>query len=193
MATTKKKAPLKKPTKKKDIPKCQPNDKVKPQGKFESDEILQPSEKCNEVLQNTTKERKPTANQIAYQALRTAGLNHYRATKELGLSSGYGYGDKGVSKKNYGEAIAKLMPTSLKVIKSLSKGEPVGEMADIKGSDVIAANKMIWDRVAPVTSEAPVVQHQSFTQVNFNIIPTTQSSINNPSIDVSILPVNDSK
>jgi len=153
------KPPVKLNAKEKDIlPECQPEDKVEPGGKIGSDKRI--------------KQKKLTANQIAYQLLRENGLSKYTATKELGLAPSYGtYMDKAL-KINYMDKIAALMPRSVKTIKSLSMGQPVGEMADIKGSDVIAANKMIWDRAAPIVQDIPISNANSFTQININLNST---------------------
>lgn len=127
-------------------------------------------QKLTEMKEINPKPLKPTANQIAYDLLRSQGLNSHRASKELGISKSYGHLLEHRTGKTWTDAIANLMPKSLKVIKKLSAGEPVGQMADIKGSDVIAANKMIWDRVAPIQSEAPQVSGNSFTQININVL-----------------------
>ena len=150
----------KKRAKKEDIVRYQPDKKVEPEGEIGSEKPGKP--------------KRMTANQIAYQTLRATGLNHYKSCQELGLSKGYGYDGIKVAKKDYGDKIAALMPRSLKVIKSLSMGQPVGEMADIKGSDVIAANKMIWDRAAPIVQDTPISNTNSFTQININLNSITE-------------------
>lgn len=149
----------------KDIPKPQVKGKVKPKGRIGSP-MVEP-----EVIPavKTVKPMKMTANQIAYEALRSAGVNHYQTTKQLGLSKGYGYDTNGPAKKSYATMVEQLMPRSIKIIKQLAQGQSVGAVEEVKGSDVIAANKMIWDRVLPVVKHNGPVSLPTFINVNINL------------------------
>lgn len=122
-----------------------------------------------EVPQKEVTPLRITEKQVKYAMHRHNGLSMSKAEDAAGIARGYGVQ---IERKlsGYGNAIEKLMPASIRVIKKLSSGHKVGEMEDIKGSDVIAANKMIWDRVAPIQSEAPQVSGSSFTQININVL-----------------------
>ncbi|OGP64986.1 MAG: hypothetical protein A3K22_02080 [Deltaproteobacteria bacterium RBG_16_42_7] len=110
--------------------------------------------------------KKMTANQMAYHLLRESGLNASQATSQLGLSRSFGTLEKRKGQRNYIDAIEKLAPKAIQSLKKISQGQLVGEMADIKGSDVNKACEAILDRVVPIVKSSDSPVNISFTQIN---------------------------
>ena len=83
---------------------------------------------------------------IILDALAKQGFNDSQAAKLMGIAASYPAALK--DKRDKG-LLAPLANIARKSVKSLAKGQLVGQMDSIKGSDVLGACNAILDRVAP--------------------------------------------
>ena len=132
------------------------------------------------------KTMKMTANQIAYDVLRQQGLSKHQASKQLGLSSGYGQYTEKVTKKNYEDEIAKLAPKGLKNLKKLIDAVPYGSMIEVKDSTSLAAIKEVMDRVAPKKTINESNNLHTFIEVKVDMNRYQEKAINTN--DINSLP-----
>lgn len=85
--------------------------------------------------------------QIAFNALRQTGLSIAKAGKLVGYESNHVYR---LDKKRRAVILDTLAPKAKKAIANTLKGEKTGNAEKPKTSDVLAASKMVMDRVQPV-------------------------------------------
>lgn len=110
-----------------------------------------------------------TPKQGYYLSLREKGLNQYQAVKKSGISKGYGSLLDKSMKPQVVEKFENLTNLLAKNTKKLASGKPVGEMKEIKGSDVLGALRLIKDVVLPAAgTQVNVNTAPSFFQINAN-------------------------
>ncbi len=90
---------------------------------------------------------------IAFFALRKEGHTVKEACKVLGYNTRTGYYlDKKVRDGDLTDDY--WLSLAAKAMKNVLKGKPFGEVGEIKGSDVMAALKMIYDRKQPAVKRS---------------------------------------
>lgn len=86
---------------------------------------------------------------LIIEALEKEGYSAYQAAQILGVSNQLAYR---IDKQMRQGLLTPLVKKARKSIGMLVDGQPVGEMEEVKGSDVIGAAKMIMDRVEPIVN-----------------------------------------
>lgn len=96
---------------------------------------------------------------IIIQALNKEGFNDNQASKLLAVSRAR---VSQINKKARSGVLTPLVHKAKKSIGLLVEGKAVGDMKDIKGSDVIAAAKMVMDRAEPIVSKVESTNTSTF-------------------------------
>lgn len=86
---------------------------------------------------------------LIIEALEKEGYSAYQAAQILGVSNQLAYR---IDKQMRQGLLTPLVKKARKSIGMLVDGQPVGEMEEVKGSDVIGAAKMIMDRAEPIVN-----------------------------------------
>lgn len=163
--------------------------------------MIQTPEICNETLQKPEKPQKPmkmTANQIAIVALTEQGVSQRKIAQTLGCSSGYPSIVQNQFKAKYSLSDSKIVKAAHRVVKNILAGEPREEERTTvnKAGEVVqyidkvypphtvmkATAEMVYDRFEPKQQDTPVLQGNSFTQININLpdIPNIPINITLP-------------
>lgn len=85
---------------------------------------------------------------IILEALQKDGYTPYKAAQLMNVTRAY---TSQLNKKVSKGLLNPLANKARKSIKLLLEGQPVGTMTSVKGADVLAAAKMVMDRVEPIT------------------------------------------
>lgn len=102
---------------------------------------------------------------IIIQALNKDGYNDNQASKLINVSRAR---VSQVNKKARSGVLTPLVHKAKKSIGLLVEGKTVGDMKDIKGSDVIAAAKMVMDRAEPIISKVESSNTNTFVYGQIN-------------------------
>lgn len=97
----------------------------------------------NPALRTLPEEQKKA---LIVEALQAKGLSHSDAAALMNVNRSY---VTKVSKKSETGLLAPLAKIARKSVKQLAKGELVGNMKEIKGSDILGACNAILDRAEP--------------------------------------------
>lgn len=101
------------------------------------------SEKDKPITELSATEKKV----LILEALAKEGYSPYQAAQIMGVSKQLTYR---IDKQMRQGILTPLVKKARKSIGMLVEGQPVGKMEEVKGSDVIAAAKMIVDRYEPI-------------------------------------------
>jgi hypothetical protein len=84
---------------------------------------------------------------LILEALAKQGYSPYQAAQILGVSKQLTYR---IDKQMRAGLLTPLVKKARESVEALVQGIPVGYMTEVKGSDVIAADKMVIDRYEPI-------------------------------------------
>lgn len=101
------------------------------------------SEKSKPIAELSATEKKA----LILEALAKEGYSPYQAAQILGVSKQLTYR---IDKQMRQGLLTPLVRKARKSVGLLAEGQLVGKMTEVKGSDVIAADKMIIDRFEPI-------------------------------------------
>ena len=125
------------------------------------------SERTKKRIRAKATSLKGTPKQIAYLSLRQEGHKPAHVEKMLGLSGGFGgYVEKRLNPK-YSLISNIIVKGAFSSLKKLSLGKPVGNMSEVKGSDVLGACKEIYARAEPT------IQKIQSTSLSLNLSDAT--------------------
>jgi hypothetical protein len=101
------------------------------------------SEKTKPIAELTKTEKKA----LILEALAREGYNPAQAAQLLGVSKQLTYR---IDKQMRQGLLTPLVRKARRSIGMLVEGHPVGDMTEVKGSDVLTASKMVVDRYEPI-------------------------------------------
>jgi hypothetical protein len=101
---------------------------------------------------------------LILEALQKAGFSDYQAAQLMNVSRQH---VSQVSKKVKKGTLNPLVTKAKKAVKSILEGKPIGDVRDVKASDVLTAAKMVLDRSDPVTTKV----ENTHVNVNYDLRP----------------------
>jgi len=87
---------------------------------------------------------------LVLEALHKAGFNSYQASQLMNVSRQH---VSTIEKKIKKGTLNPLVHRAKKAVKSILEGKPIGDVREVKASDVLTAAKMVLDRSDPVTQK----------------------------------------
>jgi hypothetical protein len=101
---------------------------------------------------------------LVLEALQKAGFSDYQAAQLMNVSRQH---VSQVNKKIKKGTLNPLVTKAKKAVKSILEGKPIGDVRDVKASDVLTAAKMVLDRSDPVTTKV----ENTHVNVNYDLRP----------------------
>lgn len=99
---------------------------------------------------------------LVLEALHKAGFNSYQASQLMNVSRQH---VSTIEKKLKKGTLNPLVHRAKKAVKSILEGKPIGDVREVKASDVLTAAKMVLDRSDPVIQKV----EQSHTNVHIDL------------------------
>lgn len=101
---------------------------------------------------------------LVLEALLKEGYSPYQAAQIMGVSKQFTYR---IDKQMRQGLLSPLVKKARKAVGMLVEGQKVGQMEEVRGSDVIAASKMVIDRYEPIITKI----EQRSMKVSFDLTP----------------------
>lgn len=104
----------------------------------------------------------------AYQILRAAGMPQTRAAAALGMCRASGTKMERAVSKRYDLTSKKYLKLASKAIQNILKGQPWGEIKQIKDSTALAAASEIYGRAQPPPKKENNTEQITFIKIDLN-------------------------